>query len=122
MNERDLIRAAMEAAGVEDVGKPRHRAYVNPKYTSPTEEPGEQVEEEQQETPEKPRTTSTLPIPTGDAGFRRTPTGGSEPFGLEIDTRKESREMADRIWQQEHGLTPPTPIPGPVEGQHVRRF
>lgn len=121
IGDRELIRAAMEAAGVEDAGKPRHRAYLNPKYTSPVEQPDEEIEQEQ-ETPKRPRTTSTLPIPTGDPGPRRTPTGGSEPFGLEIDTRKESKEMAERIWQQEHGLIPPTPVSGRVEGQHVRRF
>ncbi|MGZ8178672.1 hypothetical protein ACXVUM_12140 [Williamsia sp. SKLECPSW1] len=119
IGDRDLIRAAMEAAGVET--RPRSESYFNPRNYPPVEEPAEQVEQEQ-ETPKRPRTTSTLPIPTGDPGPRRTPTGGSEPFRLEIDTRKESREMADRIWQQEHGLTPPTPIPGRVEGQHVRRF
>ncbi|MBE7193536.1 MAG: hypothetical protein INR66_13770 [Gordonia polyisoprenivorans] len=118
IGDRELIRAAMEAAGVEDAGKPRHRVYVNPRH-QPVEEPAEQVEQEQQETPEKPKTTSTLPIPTGDPGPRLPATGGSEPFRLEIDTRKEAREHADRLWLQMTGQVPPTPISGPVEGRLV---
>ena len=118
MSERDMILAAMKSVGVENAGRPRHRVYVNPRHR-PVEEPAEQVEQEQQEAPQQPKTTSTLPIPTGDPGPRLPATGGSEPFKLHIDTRKESREMADRIWQQEHGLIPPTPISGRVEGRHV---
>lgn len=92
----DMLEAAKVTYPVET--GPRSTGYVNPKHMQ-DDEPADEVVE----TPEAPRIgvgTRTRPIPTGDPGPRMAPTGGTEPFKVEIDYRREARELADKVWAQ----------------------
>lgn len=116
MSERQQIIEAMRAAGVEDAGKPRVRSYTNPRHVEPVEEPEQPdttVEEMAQPIPAK--STSTRPIPTGEQHKRPTPVGGTDPYRIEVDHRREARETADRVLARLSGQNP-TPTFGDSVG------
>lgn len=116
MTERQQIVEAMRAVGVEDAGKPRVTSYTNPRHVEPvegTEQPDTTVEEKTQPTPAK--STSTRPIPTGEQQKRPTPIGGTDPYRIEIDHRREARETADRVLARLDGQNP-TPTFGDSVG------
>ena len=117
MTDRDMIRAAMEAAGVQT--GPRARSYVHPRFNEPAEEPTEQVEDEEQPQATPAKTTSTRPIPTGEPQKRLTPTGGHDPYRLpEPDPRAEARETADRVLRRLNGQDP-SPTLGDQRGTRI---
>ena len=97
MTERDIIKAALTAAGVEPI-RPRSTTYINPRHAS-SEEPVEAEQVEQPPTPTPGASTSTRPVPVGDQGPRPTPTGGSgSPMAQ--DPGPTAKELADRHFQR----------------------
>lgn len=95
MTERDIIKAALTAAGVET--GPRSTTYLNPR-NYPVEEPVEDEQVEQPPAPTPGASTSRRPIPV-DRTPAPTPTGGSgSPMAQ--DPGPTAKELADRHFQR----------------------
>lgn len=98
-----IVEAAKAAAGVQT--GPSSRGYVNPRYSTPVDEPVEQIEET--ETPTPAKTTSTRPVPTGDPGPHLPARGGSNPEEVIELPHEEVGSAVERAWARQQGLPVP---------------